>query len=232
MRKVIYLVIISFVVSASSCEKEDFTLPTQVNFEFTMESFYSEGGLKAGPSFDIDEGTLVVKAIEFDGRRDQGGDYYFTSEFSTPVKAEMHNGNMNQIVSYNIPQGVYNRIELNLSIGDGNEDALCLNGRFQVGPFVEIPVRIEYAFQEQIRIRATNKDGNEQIVLKKDIPSTATVIFNVPFLFQLVNIGMILDAERVQLEGEEVILINNEKNTDIFNLLATRLDNSMRVIFD
>ncbi|MGM0408683.1 MAG: hypothetical protein ACQERU_11915, partial [Bacteroidota bacterium] len=68
--------------------------------------------------------------------------------------------------------------------------------------------------------------------LKKDTPATATVVLDVPFLFQLVNIGMIQFAETTPIDDQDVILINIEKNTDIFNLLATRLEKSMRVNFE
>jgi hypothetical protein len=69
-------------------------------------------------------------------------------------------------------------------------------------------------------------------VLKKNNPSTATVLVDIPFMFQLINPGMIQLAETTIVNGEEIILINPETNTDIFNLLATRLEKSMRVIFE
>ena len=139
---------------------------------------------------------------------------------------------MNQNVSYDIPQGIYNRIELTLSIGYGNENALCLEGNFNRGPFDEVPVLFEYAFQEQIRINARNKEGGEQIVLSKDNPVKATVRINVPNLFQFVNMNMIKNAETVQINGQEVIRINKETNNTIFNLIATKLDNSIQVVFE
>ena len=215
-----------------SCEKDELTIPAEVNFEFAMESYHSGTSVKSGQAFDIDEGTIFVNAVEFDGRRDQGEDYFFTSNFETPLHAEMHTGYMNQNVTFDIPQGVYNRIELIFSIGNDEDEGLCLRGKFQQGPVEEIPVVFEYNFQEQIRVRAKNKNGYEQIVLKKDTPSTATVVCDASFLFRMVNIGMIQSAERIQMEGEEIILINNENNTNIFGLLVTRLDNSMRVIFE
>jgi len=232
MKAVMYLVIISFFVIVASCEKEDYTLPTTVDFEFTMDSYHMEGNNKSGSSFDIDKGSILITATEFDGRRDQGGDYYFTSEFSTPVKAELHNQTMSQFISYDIPQGVYNRIELNLSLGDGNEDALCLEGKFRRGPMDDVSIRFEYAFQEQIRITAKNYQGNETVVLAQNEPVKARVIFDASYLFQLINMNMFQNAETFQIDGENVILINSEKNTDIFNLLVTRLDNSVRVVFE
>lgn len=229
-REIIFLVVI-FNLLFSSCEKDEYTKPIEVSFGFTMDSLQLTESTKSS-SFTIDKGTLVVETLEFDGRREQGDDYFFTSKFSTPLQAELHNQIMNQNVSYDIPQGIYNRIELTLSIGDGNENALCLEGNFNRGPFDEVPVLFEYAFQEQIRINARNKEGGEQIVLSKDNPVKATVRINVPNLFQFVNMNMIKNAETVQINGQEVIRINKETNNNIFNLIATKLDNSIQVVFE
>ncbi len=215
-----------------SCEKDDLKLPAEVKLAFDMNSFNMEETTKAAQQFSVDQAYLVLSAIEFDGKREQGEDYFFTREFDKPLQAEMHTGLANQDVSFDIPQGIYNVIEMNLAMGDGTGTALMLRGRFQKGPLEDVPVLFEYSFREEIRVRAMNKEGNRQVVLRKDIPGKATVIFDVPFMFQLCNMAMIRNAEQFTFEGKETIIINNEKNTDIFNLLATRLDKSLQVIFE
>ncbi len=232
MRKVIFFIFTSFIFFALSCEKDDLTFPVQVDFEFTMDSFHSEGAKKANAFFEIDKGIINIQQIDFDGKRDQGEDYYFTSGFDSLVQAQLHNNIISQNISYDIPQGVYNRINLNLLIGDSSMDALILEGRFQKRSMNEVQIIFKYSFQEQIEIRAKNSIGNDQIVLSMDSQMKANIVLNVPYLFQLVNMNMIQNAEITIKEEKEVIEINKEKNIDIFNLLATRLDNSMRVVFD
>jgi len=197
-----------------------------------MEPYPAETGLKAGGGFEVNQGTIIIQSLEFDGRRDQGEDYFFTKHFDNSLQAELHNGNVNQQVSFDIPQGVYNRVEIIFSLGQEGENAICLQGCFQRGPLDEVPIVFEYSFTENVRIKAKNKEGNEQIVLKKNNPSTATVLVDIPFMFQLVNPGMVQLAETTMINDEETILINTEKNAYIFNLLATRLEKSMRVIFE
>jgi len=231
MKKSVLFLVFFITVIFSSCEKEEYTEPVSVGFEFSMDTLQMNEGAKAG-SFTIDKGTLVLQALEFDGRRDQGDDYYFTSGFSTPLKAELHTKIANQKVEYDIPQGIYNRIELNLSLGVESENALCFEGRFQRGPMDEIPVIFEYAIQEQLRVAAKNNQGIDQIVISKDNPLKAKIIVNVPSLFQFVNMSMIRNAETTQQNGGQIIKINNIQNTDIFNLLAARLDNAIYVVFE
>jgi len=231
MKKIFFLSCI-ICIALWSCEKDDLKLPAEVELAFDMKSFNLEENAKAAQQFAVDEAYIVLSSIEFDGKREQGEDYFFTREFDNPLQAEMHTGLTNQDVSFDIPQGIYNMIEMDLIMGDGTETALMLRGRFHKGPLEDVPVLFEYSFREEIRVKAMNKEGNRQVVLRKDIPGTATIIFDVPFMFQLFNMAMIRNAEQFSFEGKETIIINSEKNTDIFNLLATRLDKSIQVIFE
>ena len=231
MRKV-FVFIFGLLVLFSSCEKDELTQPVEVEFEFSMESFHLEGTSKAGSGFEVDEGIIVVNEIQFDGRRNQGEDYYFTSDFDSPLTAQMNNHETNQNIAYDIPQGIYDHIDINLSLGDTAQFALQLKGRFQRGPMDEVLVDFQYQFQEQIRIRARNNQNNEQVVLTQGSGVKAKVIFDVPHLFQFVSMKMIQNAEITNNGSSNVLEINSEKNTDIFNLLITRLDNSMRVVFE
>ncbi|HKL07648.1 MAG TPA: hypothetical protein VJ896_02670 [Bacteroidales bacterium] len=232
MKNLLYLSFFICFICLSSCEKDELTLPSNVNLEFAMEPYHTETNTKTINSFDVNQGTITIASLEFDGRRDQGEDYFFTKQLDNALQAELHSGNVNQHLSFDIPQGVYKRIEFKFSLGTESDIAFCLQGNFQQGSLENIPVVFEYAFTENVRIRAKNREGNEQIVLKKDQPSTATVLVDVPFMFQIVNPGMIQLAETTMVEGNDIILINIEKNTEIFNLLATRLEKSIRVIFD
>ena len=232
MKKIFLLFCIITVVASTSCEEDELKLPAEVNIAFDMYSFNLGDDAKGDPVFTVDEGYLVINTIEFDGDREQGDDYFFSSTFKELLQAEMHTGKINQDVSFDIPQGEYNMIELNLILGDGVNPALLLKGSFQKGPFENVPVLFEYSFQEEVRLRAVNKAGNRQIILRKDAPCTATILLNAPFMFQFLNMGLIRNADYYIIAEEETIIINNQKNTDIFNLLATRLDKSLQVIFE
>ena len=232
MKNKLFIGLFVSVFALYSCEKDELTLPAEVTLEFAMEPFHAETDLKINSGFDVDQGIITLEGLEFDGRREQGGDYFFTRNFELPLQAELHSGSANQQVSFDVPQGVYNRIEMDLSLGMENEFALRLQGRFQRGPVDEIPVVFEYSFTERIRIRAKNQDDQEQIVLKKDQPATATILMDVPFMFQLVSPGMIQSAQTTTINNEEVILITIDHNTEIFNLLAPRLEKSIRVIIE
>jgi len=232
MKKIFLLFWIFCIAVITSCEKDELKLPAEVKLGFDMNSFNLEDNVKAGQQFTVDEGYLILSGIEFDGKREQGEDYFFTSLFDEPLQAEMHSGVANQDVSFDIPQGIYSMIELSLTLGDEEGPALWLRGRFQKGPLEDVAVLFEYSFREEIRVQAKNKEGNRQVILRKDTPATATILMDAPFMFQLFNMGLLKNAEYFSIEGEETIIINNERNTVIFNLLAPRLDKSLQVIFE
>lgn len=219
-------------ICCMSCEKDELTLPAKVDFEFSMDAYQTDESVKSMYGFNIDRGTIVVNSIEFDGRRSAGDDYYFTSEFTTPLTAEMHNGNSSQKVSYDIPQGIYEKIDMVFSLGSEYDNSLVLTGSFNQGPLIQIPIRFEYGFQEQIRVKAKNLNGSDEIVLMKDKPAKAKIIFNTPSFFQFVNYNLFQNAVTIEIDGEETILVNAETNRNIFNLLAARINNSVQVVFE
>ncbi|MCF8222604.1 MAG: hypothetical protein K9J25_05610 [Bacteroidales bacterium] len=230
--KKLFLVSFIFVLIFSSCEEKELKLPASVTLQFDMEDFSVEDNSKAGQGFFIDRAYFVMNTLELDGIREQGDDYFFSRAFNTPVQAEMHTGNASEEITFDIPQGVYKKIELNLSLGDNEHPSIWLEGTFERGPFDNIPVLFQYTLKEEISVRAENRNGERQIILKKDTPASATIKLNVPFMFQLLNAGQIRNAESYPVEGEDILIINKDKNTEIFNLLATRLDKSLQVVFE
>lgn len=233
MKKTALLFCILVVIASASCEEDELKLPAKVNIAYDMNIFtLGDDEAKGDPVFTVDEGYLVINTIEFDGEREQGDDYFFSSALEESLQVELHSGIVSKDITFDIPQGVYKKIEFTLLIGDEEYPALRLNGICNKAPFENIPLQFEYPFTEEIQIGATNIDGKKEIVLTKEAPSTATIILDVPTLFKLFNLGMIQQAELVKIEDEDVLLINNETNTNIFNILAIRIEQSMQVVFE
>ncbi len=236
MKKLFLLVGVTVLVMFSSCEEDELKVPVTVDMGFHMEPYELSEDLKSGSKFTIDEAFLVINSFEFNGVREQGESYFFTRQFDDPLQAEMHKGEAGPNISFDVPQGVYNMIELVLDAGNNENPAIMLKGRFKQGPFREIPVQFEYAFREQIRVRAKNDEGNRQVILQKGIPARVRIVFDTPSMFRLLNMGQLMKAEIGRVndddDDDEIILISDKNNTDIFNLLASRLGNSLRVVFE
>lgn len=230
---------LSFVLFFTSCE-DPLTLPAKVNFEFELITHdygeYQKTGTsvhKSQGNLKIDQGTLMFESLEFDGRREEGKDYYFISNFSELVIVNLSTGQSNKFLSFDIPQGVYNLIEITLNIRGDNEISLVLEGILKKEmPFEEdILVRFEYPISERIRIKAEPAGNVGKIVLKKDVLSTATIIIDASVIFRFVNMHMLVNADTSIYNGGEAIIINQDNNNDIFNLMATQIEKSFSVVF-
>jgi hypothetical protein len=229
----VFFIILLFI---SSCER-DLSLPSKVFVEFSFISLDNEDNLKSGPPvsppghIQVNRGSLRILYIEFDGRRDEGRDVFFVSDLPEPLVVDLESGMINQVMSFDIPQGVYNFIEFHLALGGDGQTPLVLEGKVK-GQSGEMPIRFEYKVHEKIRIRAETKQKGQKIVLKKDSPSTARIIIDSRFIFQFVNASMFQDANVITINGEQVILINSASNENIFNALANRIEKSFNIIID
>ncbi|MFW5835621.1 MAG: hypothetical protein ACOCU3_01570 [bacterium] len=238
MIKVLFIPVITLLLLMSGCTKDPLTQPAKVFFDFELIAL-DEENLKNGPPVDIpagklsvSQGTLAIESIEFDGRRDQGKDVFFVSDLARPLLIDLESGNSNQNISFDIPQGVYNRVEFDLMLGGDGEIPLVLTGSIKRGNISEIPLRFEYNIREQLRIKAKSAKQEEKIVLRKDTPSTARIVVDARSIFQLVNMSVLQNANVSILGGEETILINLENNGEIFNSMANRIEKSFSIIFN
>jgi hypothetical protein len=153
------------------------------------------------------------------------------SNFSEKIVSQLDTQSANIKVEFDIPQGEYNRVDITLHLGEGNNTPLRLEGQFTYGQSNTIPIHFEYAYTDKITIRAKPKNGTN-IILSKDNVSNAKVIVDAEFLFRFLNPGVIANATRVNQGGQETILINHLNNVEIFNQVANRFNNAITVIFE
>jgi hypothetical protein len=223
-----------------SCEKDPSTFPAKVKFVFGMipslaENEIKEAGVAENPEegnfLVIDDGILVISSIDFEGRRQGASDVFFTADFDPPIVVDLKEETSSQLVQFDIPQGIFERIELTFHLGAEGHLPLIMTGEANLPIVGNKLVRFEYQYSEPVRVLAQNLNEN-QIVLRKDVESQATVKINAQHLFRLVNPGLLIAAEILNEQNEEVILIAQGMNTPIFNVIANRLSQSFEVIFE
>jgi hypothetical protein len=254
MKKSLHLLLITAILFLASCRKDPLTKPVKVDFQFGLSAFVMEdgvGGLETGGAdksstlpgqtgnnplsgngpLRMDNGTLVIASIDFEGRREQGEDVFFTYTPPQPIVADLGSETTNLPVSFDIPQGIYTRIELTLYLGTDELAPLVLNGVLNRGPFSSLPVRFDYRFTEEIRVRGQGRH-QQNIVLSEDKQSVGRVELDVESVFRLVNMGMVMNASAVDIGGQNIILIDNSNNLPIFNMIANRLGNAFSLVID
>lgn len=242
MNQRVLILLFVFSLSLNSCQKDELTLPAKVYFTFGLEPHHESGlknqtaGSAANPPFgqlDIDMGVLMVRAIEFDGKREQGRDVYFVSDFETPLQIMLGDDEEGVEVSFDIPQGSYNKIDLGIHLGDFNTTdlpSLTLAGNMVLPNSQSVYVRFEYHFDDIIVVRSRGRVASQNILLRKDKISTANVELDVPFLFRFINMGELMSGQFVNENGNDVLVINEQYNQGLFNKIANRLNNAFSVV--
>jgi hypothetical protein len=239
MKTYISYTLIILLLFLSSCAKDELTLPSDVLFKFGItpyeasESNEPKGifSISSGNSFVLNKGIMLISAIEFEGKRDEGQDVYFMSNFSRTVIANLESESTNFDVKFDIPQGVYNRVDVTIHLDNSNNTPLVIEGVMHKNASSSVPLKFEYAFPDQVRIRAHHR-SNQNIVLRKDQRSVAKVILDASYLFRFVNPNLLASADVLYENGEPFILINSNNNKPIFNQVASRLGNSFIVVFE
>ncbi|MFO7830217.1 MAG: hypothetical protein R6V23_16470, partial [Bacteroidales bacterium] len=74
MKNLLKICLALIVLGLASCERDELTLPAEVNFEFSMEPYQTDVTLKSMNSFNVNEGIIEINSMEFDGRRNEGED--------------------------------------------------------------------------------------------------------------------------------------------------------------
>ncbi len=242
-KKSLFLTIFSIMLILQACVKDELTMPAKVFLDFELIPYQEGNSLKSGPPFEtpvagmiIDQGNITIESIIFDGKRDEGKDVYFVSNFASPVLVNLENGHVDSDLSFDIPQGVYNRIELSLTLGGNNEIPLLLKGRMKKGPLDnKMPLRFEYIFNEQIKIVAEPAGKANKIVLRRDNPANAKIVVDAGVLFQFIGFPELNDVNTSEFNDEEMVIISAESNIDLFRSMVMQsrgLEKAFRVIFD
>jgi hypothetical protein len=237
MKTIFFYSSIILLLVFSSCKKDELTLPSDVLFKFgiapyeTNESDAQMYQKATSSNLILNKGLLLLSAIEFDGKRDEGQDVFFISNFTRTVVANLENESTNFDVKFDVPQGVYSKVDVTIHLDNSTSTAVIVEGTIAINGGIPIPLKFEYAFPDQVRIRALPPSG-QSIVLRKDQRSVARVILDASYLFRFTNPNLLANADVINENGKPLILINSSNNKPIFNQIASRISSSFIVIFE
>lgn len=250
--------VVFMMAGLTSCIEDEFIEPATVDLKIKMintEPFDNPG---AGPPFEdeleFSGGKLLMNSIEFVGERENNDPHYFTREFSDTLVADLEEGELNQPVSFDIPQGSYRHIRLQLNSNpsdtcaglvfrgewerdddeeeedddDDDDDKKQVNQRNDPE---ELPVEISF-YQEGKTIPLTLKtqQGEQQIVFKKDNWETLEITIDMAHMFRGINPGRIRQAQVQGTGKQRKIIISAQHNTDLYINLMERVEKSITAV--
>ena len=224
----IFSIIMIFAMVGACTTKDELTKPTVVEFEFTMNVESEEGKF-----VKFSQGILSFDALEFDGDRETGQDFYFLSEFDDLVVVDLDMQVASEVVAYDVPQGIYNRIKLRLGVeGLSGGPSIRYEGLYESARDGDIPVLIEFSENDPIEMTAIGPAASNEVVLSQGTPTKAELNFDPLSLFQFANSRQLESADISIVDGEQVIIISEENNTTIFNQIVSRLEKSVTATFN
>jgi hypothetical protein len=211
----------------SRCVKDDFTVPTRVTFTFSIETD------QGGKYLTIDSATMMVSTIQFEGYRSNADDYFFTSMPEEPVLADLIHGTTPSPVIYDIPQGIYNHINLMLHLdSDSISSGLEMYGKYHSLKDGNIKFRYVYPFPDVLKVNPDVESDSTFVVLEAEKDYAAKIVITSQFLHPFSSSRMLEGAEITVTGNDSVIIISETNNQGIFNFLSSRLEKSTVLFFE
>lgn len=224
--KIKYLFVIGLFVMVS-CRKNELKKPSDVSFKVDINRNESSSG-----HLVFTGGTINLASFDVEGERQEGDDISFSREFSNGLLVEFDPDMNISELAYEIPQGVYERLSISFDTFDDNTDVtiVCL-GTYTNGNSESIPVRFEFMSAEYFSIDAEEDSGETNIILDKDTPANALLELDPIYWFDILSTNQLDNAELVDVEGVQTILINDSVNDGLYDLLSGRVEESTEVLF-
>lgn len=221
-RYTILLMAILLALPISSCRKNKWKKPTDVKTIMDINRLSSSSG-----NLRFTGGYIRLASFSIQGQREQGDDIYFNQEWSNGAVINFDNSAFQSQLDYDIPQGSYTLFELDFETFDDNGDiSILVEGIYTNQSGADIPLRFEFLDAETFEVFAESNDGGPAIILDKDVVSTLAIELDPVYWFQLVSISMLENADLTNISGVPTIVISDSENSDIFDIIADRVDES------
>ena len=237
MKKAVTFIFSLLVGILLSCqETEEFKIPSDVGFRMDINRETNPEG-----RLSFTGGYITLASFSFEGRREQGGDVFFTNEYERGLQVAFDATKPVDALTFQVPQGNYTRIEVEMETYDDTAiSGLVVSGSYLHSNGTRYPLRLELNSSVDIEIEARDNSGSSQIVLQQKSPATAKIKLNPLKWFEAVPLShldnaILTEGEEEEGEGDPVvsyIIINEEVNESIYEVIITRIEQSASIVFD
>lgn len=221
-----------------SCSKDELTRPVQTSLVVEMVSPEAE---QPDDLLKVTDARLLIKTFGFEGYREHGENYFFTREFKDSLKVNFSTKAAGHITSFEMPQGVYTKIGISLTVPAGKDaqsaseiqhrssftGGVEIWGTYQNTHDKEIPFLFVYTALDEFKFTAQSSiTGTQEVVVKDKANYQARLQFDPQQWMSLINARMLQSAKISQLDGVPTIIISRSQNEHIYNLLVNRIEKS------
>lgn len=166
-------------------------------------------------------GYLVMQSFNFDGKRAEGADVYFTKQYKNTLNAPIGEDFIEGL-TFDIPQGVYTSIDVEVFSKNNQVPNLVINGTYKDQQGAKHAVRFEFTETVTFEIEGEHAvDKNQDIDLVDNSKAHAAIMMNPSKWFDFLS-GL-EHASSVDIDGEKTIVISQTHNPDIYQHVIARL---------
>jgi hypothetical protein len=219
-----------------SCIKDEFTRPVRVAFSVMIDEQY-----KSDDTLSFESGEIILNNIRFDGKREAGGDYSFSTESGKKFGPQVfyaESGTRQTIADFDMPQGIYTSMKWRFELSNGLErleydydtPGLILKGSYinPEGETVSIRIEIDpYELFECLSITGTGKTSIDIISGKE---YNAQLCFDPYFAFRAISAKTLEDADYSDDELAPLLLISSDSNEELYEMILFRLQQSVKIV--
>ena len=226
MKLLLFLAVPIFM--AVSCKKNQLKKPTDVTFNIDINRNQSSDGKLVFTS-----GTINLSSFSVSGVRQEGDPVSFSNSFSGGLLLNFSSTGTIAQLDYDIPQGVYTSLEVSFETYEGPGDVtIVVNGTFTNNVGTDIPVTFEFMSSESFEIESEDAMNSGLVILDKDTPANALIKLDPIHWFDILSNNQLENATLTNVGGTMTLLINEEKNENLYDLLADRVDESTESVFN
>lgn len=180
------------------------------------------------PQLVFYQSSLVLSKLEVEGNRRQGEEHIFLEKTTAAGTYLFTPGFESQAISIDIPQGTYSEINVKTYLQSDTEGTYQLLAAFINSVGDTIPILFKYETAAVFELRATS-GGENTINLVEDNIYHARISLNMAYLFDAVPNSELEDAELTTVNSITTIEIDEDNNSDIYNILASRMNECMEL---
>lgn len=217
----------------TGCTKNDeFKRPVKVFLKIGV-STESSTGPQSNQYLDFTECQIGIQTIQFEGKRETGGDIYF--ETDSKIDLQTITFLKPVIISeFDIPQGIYYYMKWDIYMKCMVEFTQCtgivIRGQYSSTTGSGIPFVLTIEQPEEFSIRASDPENKSTIVLSAKKDYEATVLLDPVNAFSTITRESFENAEISYENGNPEIVISRIMNEDLYMILLDRIFKSVKVI--
>lgn len=184
----------------------------------------------SSPDLDLQSGILRIDKFEFEGKRQQGNDVFFSNEVDGLTALDITTSSFLNALRYDIPQGTYDEIRCRIRVKspESSLPSVHIEGNYVNASSQSFPVIFEAYDQVPIEISLTGYE----VVFIEETDATGRIQFGVNEWFSALTANQLDSADLTMVNSVQTILIDEQNNIDLYEIIFSRIGTTESIYFN